>query len=309
MDALLEMRTLLAVSVAGSLSKAAREMEVSVAMVSKRMDALEARLGVRLLIRTPRRTGLTLDGERYVRDCRRILDDLQEADAAVSLNAAEPAGLVRVSAPSGFGRRVLAPLLVEFGDLHPRVSVQLRLSDALVDLGDGRFDVAIRVGSLPDSGLFSQRLAYSRRVLVGAPAYLAVHGRPRTPQDLLVHNCIVILGSSEALLEWRFLGPEGVVDVPIRGRVATDSGDVQHELVLAGAGLTLKSVWDVADDLASGRLERLLPDYPCPPADIHAVYLDRHFQPGRVRALAGFLSEKLSAQESAVLALLARSGE
>lgn len=306
MNPWLEMRTLLAVAAGGSLSKAARELAVSVAMVSKRMDALEARLGVRLLIRTPRRTGLTVDGERYVRDCRRILDDLQEADAAVARSVAEPSGLVRVSATSGFGRRILAPLLVEFSRLYPQVEVHLTLSDALVDLRSGRFDVAIRVGPLQDSSLISQRLVGNRRVLVGAPSYLAQHGRPREPADLLAHNCIVILGSSEALLEWRFIGPQGSIDVPIRGQLSTDNGDVQHELALAGAGLTLKSVWDVADDLSSGRLEILLPDYPCLAADIHAVYLDRHFQPARVRALATFLRAQLAARESAVQAWLAK---
>lgn len=308
MPVLLELRTLLAVASAGSLSRAARELEVSVAMVSKRMDALETRLGVRLLIRTPRRTGLTQDGERYVRDCRRILDDLQEADAAVSQSAAEPAGLVRVSAAPGFARRVLAPLLAEFAERYPKVQVRLSLSDALADLGSGRHDLAIRVGPLPDSGLISLPLVRNRRLVVAAPAYLARHGRPRTPGDLLAHDCIVIRGSSEALLEWRFLGPEGAIDVPIRGRLSTDNGDLQHELALAGAGLSLKSLWDVADDLAHGRLEALLPDHPCPPADIQAVYLDRHFQPARVRALAAFLRERLAARESAVLALLPAAG-
>ncbi|HJU70787.1 MAG TPA: LysR family transcriptional regulator [Paucimonas sp.] len=304
MPSLLEIRTLLAVASAGSLSRAAREMEVSVAMVSKRMDALESRLGVRLLIRTPRCTGLTLEGERYVLDCRRILDDLQEADSAVSQCTTELAGLVRVSAGPGFGRRILTPLLVEFGNIHPRVHVQLCLSDALVDLGSGRHDLAIRVGPLQDSGLISLPLVRNRRLVVGAPAYLASHGRPQTPRELLAHNCIVLRGSSEALLEWRFVGSEGTIDVPIRGRLSVDNGDMQHELALAGAGLTLKSVWDVADDLAHGRLEALLPDYPCPSSDIQIVYLDRHFQPARVRALAAFLRDRLVTRESEVLALL-----
>ncbi len=308
MDTLQEMRTIVAVARGGSLSAAARELAVSVAMISKRVGAIEARLGVRLLNRTTRRTSLTPEGEQYVRDCRRILDDVAELESSLTASAAKPAGMVRLTATTGFGRRILTPLLADFSRLHPDVHVRLSLSDAVQDLAGGRHDVALRLAPLADSTLVATRLATNRRVVVGSPDYLARAGMPSHPIDLLKHNCIVIQGSSEALLEWTFLGPDGPMPVPIRGSLSTDNGDVQHELALLGAGLALKSIWDIADDVRSGRLVAVLPDYPCPPADIHAVYLSRHFLPRRVTTLVSWLRDALASREEAVLAQLPSAG-
>lgn len=305
MDALQEMRTLLTVARAGSLSAAARDMQLSVAMVSKRMDALEQRLGVRLLLRTTRHCSLTPEGLLYVQDCRRILDDLQEAEAAISREVHTVQGVVRVTATFGFGRRVLAPLLAQFAQGHPEVQVQLGLSDALSDVQGGHYDVAIRLAPLPDSRLVSQRLVRNRRLVVAAPSYLAQHGIPVHPQALLQHNCIVLQGSSDALLSWQFQMPKGTtLDIPVRGNLVTDNGDIQRSWALLGVGLSLKSVWDVADDLQSGRLQAVLSDYPCPDADIYAVYRERHFQPARVQHLVSWLREQLQSREADVLALL-----
>ncbi|GAB7544687.1 LysR family transcriptional regulator [Cupriavidus sp. 8B] len=304
MDIFEDMRTLVTVARSGSLSAAARELSVSVPMVSKRINALEARLGVRLLYRTTRRCSLTAEGERYFRDAQRILDDVAEVESSVNAAAVEAAGTVRITATSGFGRRVLAPLLSGFCSEQPKVHLRLSLSDAVQDIGPGRYDVALRLGPLTDSTLVATKLASNRRLVVGSPDYLARAGIPLHPQDLLAHQCIVIQGSSEALLEWTFRGPDGPIHIPVRGAISTENGDVQQELARLGAGLALKSAWDVADDLRAGQLVGVLPDYPCPPADLYAVYASRHFQPRRVTALVSYLKAALQQREAKVLALL-----
>ena len=297
------MNTLLVIARQGSLTRAARELDITIAMVSKRINALEKRLGIRLLVRTTRNTYLTPEGERYASDCRRILDDLQGTETALVTTATVPEGLVRVSTTTGFGRRILTPLLVLFGQQYPRVHIQLRLTDALVDVSAGGFDLAIRFGPLVDSQLTSLRLARNQRVLVASPNYLNTYGRPLFPLDLLKHNCIVLRESSEALLSWQLLGKSGLIEIPVRGNISTDSGDVQHELALAGAGVSLKSIWDVAQDLADQRLEIVLPEYACPPADIYAVSSYRH-QPARIRVFVNFIKEALAQLELSTLVAL-----
>ncbi|MFM0047812.1 LysR family transcriptional regulator [Paraburkholderia sediminicola] len=306
MDTLEDMRTLVTIARSGSLSAAARDLNVSVAMVSKRVNALEMRLGVRLLNRTTRQCSLTEEGERYFRDCQRILDDVAEVESSVAAAAIAPSGTVRLTSTPSFGRRVLAPLLVAFCADQPKVHVRLSVSDAVQDLGSGRHDVALRLGPLTDSTLVATRLAANRRVIVGSPVYLDRMGVPQRPLDLLQQECIVIQGSSETLLEWTFLGHTGPIHVPVRGTLSTENGDVQQELALQGAGLALKSIWDVADDLRAGRLVAVLQNYPCPPADLYAVYLSRQFQPRRVTALVDYLKGALAAREPDVLAMLPR---
>lgn len=298
-----EMGTLIRVARSGSLSAAARELAISITMVSKRINALESRLGIRLLHRTTRRCSLTEEGERYIRDCQRILDDVAEAESSVTASAVEAIGTVRLTATSGFGRRILAPLLATFCAEHPKVQIRLSLSDAVQDLGSGRHDLALRLGPLDDSTLVATKLATNRRVVVGSPAYLARAGTPNTPQDLLSHQCIVIQGSSEALLEWTFEEPYGLIKIPVRGAISTENGDVQQELAVLGMGLALKSIWDVAEDLQAGRLIALLPNSPCPPADLYAVFPSRHFQPRRLTVLVAHLKEALQAREADVLRL------
>lgn len=304
MDALTDMRTLIAVARHGSLSAAARELNVSVTMIGKRLQALEARLGVRLLDRSTRRCSVTEEGIRYVHDGQRILDDVAEMESSVTEATREATGMVRITATPGFGRRVLAPLLADFSAAHPKVQVRLSLSDAVQDVGGGRHDLALRLGPLTDSTLVATRLSGNRRVVVGSPEYLARAGTPTHPRELLEHQCIVIQGSSEALREWTFQGPDGRISVPVRGALSTDNGDVQQELARLGAGLALKSAWDVADDLRAGRLVAVLGDHPCPPADLYAVTSTRHFRPRRVTDLVAHLEQALQARETEVFALL-----
>ena len=303
------MQTLVAVARGGSLSAAARELSVSVAMVSKRVNALETRLGIRLLNRTTRSCSLTEEGARYFRDCQRILDDVAELESAMSAAAVVPAGVIRLTATSSFGRRVLAPLLAEFVRSHPQVHIRASLSDAVQDLTGGLYDLALRLGPLTDSSLVATKLASNRRLVVASPAYLSRAGVPRRPMDLLQHQCIVIQGSSEALLEWSFTGPEGAVSVAVKGSVTTDNGDMQHEWALLGAGLVLKSAWDVAEDLQAGRLVAVLHQYPCPPADLYAVYLSRHFQPRRVTVLVEYLRSALAEREKLLTEILDKLAE
>lgn len=277
----------------GSMSAAARELDLSLAVVSKRLGLLEQRLGVRLLNRTTRKQALTEEGQLFHGCCQRILAEIEETERLMSRQAGTVGGLLRVSAPRAFGRRQLAPLLVAFRALHPAVKVQLELTDAYVDLVAQGIDVAIRVGTLPDSTLVAQELAPSYRVLVASPDYLARHGTPSQVGDLLQHDCILYGHALHG--DWRFQWQGETLRVQVSGSYVVDDGDTAHELALHGAGITLKSIWDVGDDIDAGRLVRVLPQLDMPASPLHAVYPhSRHLAP-RTRAFVAFLRDRLRA--------------
>ncbi|MGV3492916.1 MAG: LysR family transcriptional regulator [Ramlibacter sp.] len=278
----------------GSLAAAARELQVSPPAVSKRLAALEARLGVTLLHRTTRRLALTSEGETYLAQARRILGEIEALERELQGTQAEPSGLLRVNATLGFGRTHVAPAIASFVRAHPRVEVQLQLSVNPPPLGEDAFDVCVRFGEPPDARVIARRLAANRRLLCAAPGYLQRHGTPRTPHDLASHNLIAIRQGDEQGV-WRLRSGKRVESVRVRGSLGTNDGEIAVNWALAGLGLVLRAEWDIARYLKSGRLRQVLENWQAPAADIHAVYPVRHQGTARVRAFVAHLEKHFAA--------------
>ncbi|NMG73664.1 LysR family transcriptional regulator [Aromatoleum diolicum] len=259
----------------GSLAATAREMNLTPPAVTKRLAQLEERLGVRLLNRTTRRLSLTNEGEVYFTHAQRILGDIAEMESRISGSRAVPKGLLRVNAPLGFGRSYIGPAVSRFTKRYPDVEVQLQLTDRPVSLPDEAIDVAIRFGEIPDSRLIAKKIASNRRLLCASPVYLRSHGRPEVPADLNRHECIVLRQNESAYGMWRLSRGKQNDTVKVRGKLSTNDGEVALNWALDGHGILMRAEWDVAKYLRSGRLERVLPDYDTPAADIYAVYLER----------------------------------
>ena len=276
----------------GSLSAAARGLSLSLPMVSKRLARLEDRLGVRLIHRTTRRLSLTDDGLAFHERCVRILAEIEEAEEAMARRGRNATGLLRVTTTASFGRRQLAPRLARFHALYPDIRVQLVVTDTVLDLVRDGIDVAIRQADLVDSSFMLRRLAPSRRVICAAPAYLERRGAPATPQDLRSHDCIMF--GDPLVAEWQFAGPDGeTVVIRPEGPLQTNDGEVAHAAALGGLGIVRKTLWDVADDIAAGRLVQLLPAFTMPSPPIQAVYpTGRHLAP-KLRAFLDFLATEL----------------
>ncbi|QJE02541.1 LysR family transcriptional regulator [Massilia forsythiae] len=283
-----QISTFVEVVARGSLSAAARAEGIAPAMIGRRLDALEARLGVKLLQRTTRKLALTDEGAAFLEDCQRILAELAEAESAVSERSARASGHLLVSAPAGFGRRHVAPLLPSFLAEHRQVSVDLDLNDRVVDVVGEGVDVAIRIASLSDSNLVGVKLAANQRVVVAAPAYLKRHGTPRTLDELARHQCLAI-GGAGSQRGWTFRDGGRIVTLKVGGNMACNDGAVLHEWALAGRGLAWRSLWEVGADIAAGRLVALLEQHAAPGNDIHAVFAQRRHLPLRIRAFVDFL--------------------
>lgn len=289
MDRFKQLQTFVDVAALGSLSAAARAEGVAPAMIGRRIDALEARLGVKLMVRSTRRISLTAEGGTLLEDAQRILRDLNDSESLVAQGSGRPTGLLRITAPAGFGRRHVAPLLPDYAERHPDVSVTLDLSDRLVDLIEERYDCAVRIGDLDDSDMVAIRLADNRRVVVAAPAYLARYGTPRTPADLAAHHCLSFGSQANQSRGWLFRVNGQVTPYRVGGRLECSDGSVLHQWTLAGCGLAWRSMWEVRQDLASGRLKTVLDDYCAPPNGIYAMLPERKHMPARVRAFVDLL--------------------
>jgi DNA-binding transcriptional LysR family regulator len=274
---------------AGSFSAAGRELDISTPAVSKRLAQMEQRLGVQLLNRTTRRISLTHEGELYLTQARRILGEIDAMEQMVAGALAAPKGLLRVNATLGFGRSHVAPLISRFVKAHPLVQVQLQLSaDPPPPAGDS-FDVCVRFGEPPDARVIARRLAPNRRLLCATPAYLARHGTPKVPGDLARHNCIGIRQGEQAYGLWRLTAGKRTQAVRVRGNLSTSDGEIAVNWALDGHGILLRAEWDIARYLRSGRLVTVLDQYHTPPADIYAVYPQRHQVSARVQAFVDFL--------------------
>ena len=273
----------------GSLSAAARIEGVTPAVIGRRIDSLEARLGVKLLLRTTRRLSLTFEGQSFLEECQRILTDLVNAETAVSLGGIRVSGHLKISAPAGFGRRHVVPLVESYMREHPDVRVTLDLSDRLVDLLNEGVDCAVRIGEMLDSSLVSSKLGDMRRAVVASPAYLDRYGTPESPEALHGHNCLS-LGQQRGWLLREAPGGE-VVSVKVSGNFECNDGAVLHEWALAGKGLAWRSIWEVGGDLASGRLVSVLDEYAAPPMGIFAVFPQRKHLPLRVRLFVDHLKK------------------
>ncbi|MEI8267156.1 MAG: LysR family transcriptional regulator [Betaproteobacteria bacterium] len=291
MDKLKQLESFVAVATKGSLTATALAEGVAPAVIGRRIDALEERLGVKLLVRTTRRISLTHEGSAFLEDCQRLLADLASAEASVSAGGVKASGHLRVTAPAGFGRRHVAPLVPRFIALHPDVSVSLNLSDRVVDIVNEGFDCAVRVGDLPDSSLISVRLADNRRQCVAAPGYLQRAGVPQHPADLARHECLTLSSDASQTRGWAFRVDGEVIYLRPRGRLDCSDGQVLHDWCLQGLGIAWRSTWEVASEIASGRLQALLEGYAAPPNGIFAVFTHARHLPLRVRLWIDFLKQ------------------
>jgi DNA-binding transcriptional LysR family regulator len=273
----------------GSLASAAQEMGVTGAAVSKRLAALEARLGVRLLQRTTRRMSLTPEGETYLVDGTRVLNDLEAIERAIAGSRAQPKGLLRVSSTLGFGRRHLAPALADFSTAYPDVDLQLHLTDRAVNLVEQGFDLVVRPSELPDAQLTARLLARNRRLLCAAPAYLAEAGPIHSPRELARHACIFIREGDETFGSWQLRNGARQETVKVRGRLSTNDGEAATGWALQGRGVLMRSTWEIAPHLRAGRLAAVLPDWRLPPADIYAVFPTRNHLSAKTRAVVDHL--------------------
>lgn len=289
MDRFKQIETFVAVAARGSLSAAAQAEGVAPAIIGRRIDALEARLGVKLLTRTTRRISLTFEGSAFLEDCQRLLNDFQNAEASVSLGGVKASGHLRVTAPAGFGRLHVAPLLPGFLEAHPEVSVSLDLSDRLTDIVNEGIDLAIRIGALDDSSLVGVKLADNRRVVVASPEYLARRGVPASPQALAGHDCLTFGNYGNQARGWQFTIDGKVVSLRVSGAMACNDGAVLRDWALAGRGLAWRSMWEVGEDLKAGRLATVLDAFAAPDNAIYAVFPQRRHLPLRVRMLIDLL--------------------
>jgi DNA-binding transcriptional LysR family regulator len=283
-----QISTFVEVVAKGSLSAAARAEGIAPAVIGRRLDALEQRLGVKLLQRTTRKLALTNEGAAFLEDCQRILTELEDAEAAVTERSAHATGHLLISAPAGFGRQHVAPLLPSFLTEHRDLRTTLNLNDRVVDLIGEGVDVAIRIASLSDSSLVGVKLADNQRVLVATPAYLKRHGTPRTLDDLGRHNCLAF-STDGSQRGWTFRQDGQIVTLKVGGNMGCNDGAVLHDWVLAGKGLAWRSMWEVGGDIDAGRLRTVLDEYAAPGNDIYAVFAQRNHLPLRIRAFVDFL--------------------
>jgi LysR family transcriptional regulator, transcriptional activator for dmlA len=290
---LTDLRLLTIVVHAGSLARAAAELGLSPSAVSKRLTLLESRLGVRLLHRTTRRIALTEDGETAYRWARYLLAAADDMAQELSAAGGVPTGVLRVSTSSGFGRNHVAPVLSDFAARHPAVEVRLDALDRPVDPSAEGIDVDVRVGGAREAHLYARRLAANRRVLCASPDYLDRHGRPASLAELAAHRCLVIRERDQPFGAWRLDGPDGVEVARVRGSLSTDLGEIAHRWALDGHGVVLRSYWDVAEGLRSGRLEHVLPAY-SQEADVWVVHPTRLSRSPKVNAFVRLLGEHLA---------------
>lgn len=283
MDRFREIETFVSVAARGSLSAAAREEGVQPAVIGRRIDALEARLGVKLMVRTTRRLTLTFEGAAFLEDCQRILNELVDAESSVTEGGVKATGLLRVTAPAGFGRRHVAPLVETYIADNPDVAVSLDLSDRIVDIVTEGVDCAVRIGDLEDSRLISIKLAETRRVVVASPGYLARHGTPLHPWDLQRHRCLTLGPSSSQSRGWQFVVHGEPVQLRLTNVLRCNDGAVLRDWAVNGLGLAWRSMWEVSDDIADGKLVEVLGEFANTPFGIYVVYPQRRHLPLRLQ--------------------------
>ncbi|MBP7606307.1 MAG: LysR family transcriptional regulator [Giesbergeria sp.] len=297
MDKLKAFESFVSVATRGSLTAAAaaRAEGVAPAIMGRRLDALEEHLGVKLLVRTTRRISLTHEGSAFLEDCQKLLVDVSNAEASVSAGGIQASGHLRITAPAGFGRRHVAPLVPRFRLLHPDVAISLNLSDRVVDMAGEGFDCAVRVGDLPDSSLVSVRVADNRRLCVAAPQYLQRRGTPLVPQDLAAHDCLTLSSDASQTRGWAFRVPlaagtgSEIIHIRPGGPLDCSDGQVLYDWCLAGFGIAWRSTWEVEAEMAAGQLVAVLEDFAAPPNGIYMVFPHAKHLPLRVRLWIDFL--------------------
>ncbi len=293
MDKFKQLESFASIATRGSLTAAAKAEGVAPAIMGRRLDALEERLGVKLLVRTTRRIALTHEGSAFLEDCQRLLADMANAEASVSAGGVKASGYLRITAPAGFGRRHVAPLVPRFHALHADVSISLNLSDRVVDMAGEGFDCAVRVGDMPDSSLISVRLAENRRLCVATPEYLRRRGTPAHPSELAKFDCLSLSSDASQTRGWAFRvpgHPSGeLIHLKPNGPMDCSDGQVLHEWTLGGYGIAWRSTWEVQSDIEAGRLVAILEDFAAPPNGIYCVFPHAKHLPLRVRLWIDFL--------------------
>jgi DNA-binding transcriptional LysR family regulator len=294
MDLLASMKVFVAVVDGGSFAAAANRLDTSRAMASKQVQNLEEHLGTRLLNRTTRKLSLTETGRGFHERCVQIIADVEEAEQAAGQMTSVPRGVLKVTMPLSYGQHVLGSMIGEYVQSYPLVRLDIALSDRKVDIVEEGFDLAIRIGALAQSDLIARKIGGIRSLVCAAPAYLAKFGRPASPGELSQHACLgyTLTGTGA---EWRLEGPEGEVVVPISGPVRADNGDFLRLAAVSGAGVVMQPQFIVADDLAAGRLVRILPEWQSGELGVHAVYPSRKHLSAKVRTFVDFMAARLAA--------------
>ncbi|MCS4250003.1 MULTISPECIES: LysR family transcriptional regulator [unclassified Pseudomonas] len=297
-DEISDLRLFVRIVAAGSLSEAARRLHSSLPAVSRRLAGLESRLGVRLINRGSRHFSLTEEGALLHERGLFILDELDAAVAEVGTRLETPHGHIRVGAPLEIGRRRIAPLIAEFSRRYPRITVELLLSDSPADVAGDDLDVGLLTDNPSDTGMVSRRLLSSRRVVCASPDYLAQHGTPQTPQDLLHHDCLRLVRGRRIFDRWTFQENGHGLEVQIKGTLLSNNAEVIHDWAVGGSGIVLKALWDIQDDLRDGRLIALLEPYANDYLFLNAVFPSRRHLPPRVRVFLDFLADALQQQDA-----------
>jgi DNA-binding transcriptional LysR family regulator len=292
MDRFHELNAFIAVVEAGGFSAAARRTGESQSAISKAIGALEKRLGVLLLNRSTRSVTLTDQGQRYYDRTKPLVDEMDEADSELSSSTLDTSGLIRIAAPATFGRLHILPLIPELLSLTPGLRVDLVLSDAVRDMVDDRIDLAIRVGLVNDPDAVVRRVAGTPLVCVASRSYFEQHGTPRTPAELVDHNCLLYGGLAE-LANWPFVGPEGRFSVPVRGNLSSNSAETIRAGVLAGVGIGLLAKVSLADELRHPDVITVLDEFISEVRDVSLVWPKRRFVPARVRRATEFFATAL----------------
>lgn len=292
MDVFASMRMYVAVVDGGSFAAAADKLDVSRAMVSKQVQKLEEHLGTRLLNRTTRRLSVTETGREFYERSVQIVSDVEEAQQIAGQMTRTPQGVLRVTIPLSYGQHRLAGIIGDYTQAYPQVHLDISLSDRKVDLVDEGFDLAIRIGAMPQSDLVARKIGGVRSMVCAAPAYLEKHGAPRTPADLATHACLgyTLTGTGT---EWRLEGPDRTVAIPISGPIRADNGDIIRLAALRGAGIVFQPQFIIGDDVDAGRLVRVLPDWQSVELGVYAVYPSRKHLSAKVRTFVDFLVNAL----------------
>lgn len=278
----------------GSLSGAGRDMRMSPAVVSSRIQRLENQLGLRLLNRTTRQVNLTPDGDTFYEHCLKILEEVDAAEEAVSTRRDKLGGSLKISASNAFARLHIAPKISVFLERHPNIQLQLVASDRFANFADEKIDIAIRVGELKDSSLIVRRLARNVRVLCASPQYLENAPQLKNPGDLANHNCLLLRFPGSQQFQWTLQNGSGTTITPVTpGTMDSDNGEILTSWCLEHHGIALKSLWEIGPYLQSGQLKQVLPDYPPIPHTVHALYPHARFLPPRVRAFIDFMVDTI----------------
>jgi DNA-binding transcriptional LysR family regulator len=293
-DEISDLRLFTRIVAAGSLSETARRIHSSLPAVSRRLAAMEERLGVRLIDRGSRRFTLTEEGAVLHERALTILRDLDAAEAEATAQAKHPRGRLRIGVPLEIGRRRIAPLVAEFTACYPGISIELVLGDSRVDILEEEIDIGIYADAPQDSTLITRVLFYSSRVIVASPEYLARHPAPAKPIDLLEHDCARLVRGRRVFDHWMFKEDGRVREIQVQGTLLTNSSEVMHEWALAGRAVTIKALWDVEDDIRAGRLVHLLKPFQCDELNLYATYATRTHLPPRMRLFIDFVVQELS---------------